>query len=74
MNLLEISKWTATVLLIIGFTGVSAGYWSMIYIQLTGGIIWLACAVAMKDRPLVVTNGVMTLGGIGGLLWNFLGG
>ena len=57
-------KWTATVLLIIGFglfsSGISYGWW----IQICGGILWLAAGILMKDKPIVCTNAAMTLVGV----------
>jgi len=66
-------KWTATSCLIIGFGGVAAGFFAMIYIQLLGGILWLTAAAVMRDRPLIVTNAVMTTAGVLGLLWQNFG-
>jgi hypothetical protein len=66
--MLERLKWGATLCLIIGFTLWSArielGFW----IQITGGVLWLIAAAWMKDRPLIVTNAAMTLGGLLGYL------
>jgi len=62
-------KWSATAVLIIGFGGVAAGFHSMIYLQLIGGAMWLTASVIMRDRPLIVTNGIMTLAGVAGLLY-----
>lgn len=64
--MLDRLKWTATAFLIIGFTlwsgGITLGFW----IQITGGVLWLIAASWMKDRPLIATNAVMTLGGLFG--------
>lgn len=71
MKRLEILKWTATVCLIVGFTlfsaGVEAGFW----LQITGGVLWFTASVIMRDRPLMWTNAVMTLGGLAGKLGLF---
>lgn len=69
---LEYLKWTATVLLIVGFTGVSAGFYNFIFIQFAGGLCWLSAAIILKDKPLIATNGVMTVFGIAGLFYNYL--
>jgi len=69
MNTLNTVKWTATALLIIGFGLVSAGFYTAIYIQLLGGVLWLAASIIMRDTPLIVTNGVMTLAGVIGLAY-----
>lgn len=66
-------KWTATACLIVGFGMVSAGFFSFIYLQLFGGVLWLLAAAWMRDVPLIVTNGVMTLAGILGLAWQYFG-
>ena len=65
-------KWTATACLIVGFGMVSAGFNDWIYLQLVGGVMWLTAAAWMRDVPLIVTNGVMTLAGVGGLLYRLL--
>ena len=72
MNTLNTIKWTATGLLIVGFGLVSAGFYPAIYIQMCGGLLWLTAAVMMRDRPLIVTNSVMTLAGVLGLLYKHL--
>lgn len=70
--MLEKIKWTATACLVVGFGMVSAGFFNFIYLQFAGGLMWLTAAVMMKDRPLIVTNAVMTTAGIAGLLYRFL--
>ena len=72
MNTLNTVKWTATAFLIVGFGLVSAGFYDAIYIQLTGGVLWLTASIIMRDTPLIVTNGVMTLAGVVGLLYKAL--
>lgn len=63
---LTLCKWTATLCLIVGFTlfagGITLGFW----IQMTGGVMWLCCAVAMRDAALITTNAAMTTGGLVG--------
>lgn len=71
--MLNTLKWTATTLLIVGFGGVAAGFYSMIFVQLTGGVLWLTASAIMRDRPLIVTNAVMTLAGVLGLAWQYFG-
>lgn len=72
MNTLNIIKWLATLLLIVGFGLVSAGLYEAIYIQMAGGLLWLTASVIMRDTPLIVTNSVMTLAGVLGLLYKHL--
>lgn len=69
--MLDKLKWTATACLIVGFGGVAAGAYGMIYLQLLGGVLWLIASAYMRDRPLIVTNGVMTAAGVLGLLYNY---
>jgi hypothetical protein len=70
--MLDKLKWTATLFLIVGFGLVSAGFYSAIIIQLCGGIMWFTASVIMRDRPLIVTNGIMTLAGVAGLTYQYL--
>lgn len=70
--MLEILKWTATACLIVGFGFVAAGVQPFIYLQLFGGVLWSIAAIQMKDRPLIVTNLVMTTAGLIGLLVGYI--
>ena len=65
---LDVLKWAATAILIVGFGLMSAGITEGWYLQITGGIMWLAAAIMMKDKALMVTNGAMTTVGIIGKL------
>jgi hypothetical protein len=60
----NVLKWTATAILICGFglfsSGVSVGW----YLQILGGLLWLAAGIRMGDRPIILTNAVMTVVGI----------
>jgi hypothetical protein len=69
--MLERLKWAATGTLIVGFGLTSAGFIEGVFIQLTGGILWLTAALWMRDRPLIATNALMTLVGIIGLTSRF---
>jgi len=66
--MLNALKWVATATLIIGFGFFSAGFGFGWFLQILGGILWLIAAVLMKDKPLIVTNGLMTTAGILGRL------
>lgn len=66
--MLDILKWTATSFLILGFGLFSAGIEHGWYLQIFGGILWLVASIAMKDKPLIATNGIMTTAGIIGKL------
>lgn len=70
--MLQMLKWCATACLIVGFGMVSAGFFDWIYLQLVGGVLWLCASLWMRDVPLIVTNGVMTLAGVGGLVYRLL--
>ena len=69
--MLDRLKWVATGCLILGFGLVSAGLYEFIWLQLAGGCLWLIAAAYMRDRPLIVTNAVMTAAGVAGLLYNY---
>ena len=62
-------KWIATIILIIG-TGVNAlGFYPYGPMLLAlGGAVWLIVSVMWKEPALIVTNAVLTLVGITGLL------
>ena len=58
---LEIQKWLATAVLIIGSAVNGLGYYPAGPALLAlGGLIWLAVAVQLRDRALITTNAVMT--------------
>ncbi len=67
------AKWIATAILIVG-TGVnSLGYYPLGPIILAaGGFIWLAVSIAWREPSLIITNAVMSLTGIAGLLYKLL--
>jgi hypothetical protein len=67
--MVETLKWVATATLILGFGLFSAGIEFGWYLQITGGILWLTAAVIIKDKPLMATNGAMTVVGIIGKLF-----
>jgi hypothetical protein len=70
---LETLKWLGTVLLIVGIYFSSRNVYPLgPAVQLTGGVFWLIAAIWMKDKPLIVTNGVMTVIGLTGL-WSTMG-
>ncbi len=67
--ILNLLKWTATFTLIIGFGLFSAGITEGWYLQILGGMIWLVAGIGMKDKPIIFTNGAMTVVGIIGRLF-----
>jgi hypothetical protein len=61
LNKLEFQKWTATLILIVGSAVNGWGVYPAGPLLLAvGGLIWLAVAVQIQDRALIVTNAVMT--------------
>ena len=74
MNVTFYLKWIATVVLIIG-TGVnSLGYYPEGPIILVlGGMFWTAVSIIWRETSLIVTNSVMLLTGIGGLILHYFG-
>jgi hypothetical protein len=68
----DVLKWVATVILIIGTLINSLGYYPAgPIILLAGGLIWLVVAIRWREWSLIVTNGVMFLMGIGGLIYTY---
>lgn len=66
--MLERLKWGATLTLIIGsFVNAAGWYWGP-HVLIFGGLLWLIASAWMRDKPLIVTNSLMTLGGIAGLI------
>lgn len=61
---LAVFKWAGTIALIIGFTLFAGGYDTGFWIQISGGISWLTASVMMRDLPLIMTNSLLTLGGL----------
>jgi hypothetical protein len=69
----EYAKWTATAILIIG-TGInSLGFYPLGPIVLAvGGFIWLAVSLAWREPSLIITNAVMSITGVMGILYKML--
>jgi len=63
-------KWTATVILIIG-TFINATFPNLYPLGTAllacGGVVWLICSFMWKEPALIVTNGVLTVVGLGGI-------
>ena len=72
LNWTVYAKWIATAILIVG-TGVnSLGYYPLgPIILITGGLIWLAVSIAWREASLILTNGVMSVTGIAGLIYKY---
>jgi hypothetical protein len=64
-------KWLGTIVLIIGTAVNGLNFYPLgVLILATGGLLWLTAAVLLKDRPLIVTNLVMSLTGLAGVVYN----
>jgi len=72
-NIVEILKWLGTATLILG-TAVNGlnFYPEGVLVLALGGAFWLAAALIVKDRPLIVTNLVMMLTGLVGVVYNMV--
>ena len=67
--MLERLKWAATLTLILGsFVNAYGWYWGP-HVLIFGGLMWLVAAAWMRDKPLIVTNTLMSLGGVLGLIF-----
>ena len=67
-------KWSATVCLCAGTVVNNLGiYPTGAVIMAVAGLGWLWAAVRMRDRPLIVTNAVLSLLGLGSLLLGLAG-
>jgi hypothetical protein len=72
-NIVETLKWLGTATLILG-TAVNGlnFYPEGVLVLALGGAFWLAAALMVKDRPLIVTNAVMMLTGLVGVVYNMV--
>lgn len=63
-------KWVATITLIVG-TGVNGlGFYPLgPIILVVGGTMWFGVSLLWKEPSLIVTNGIMTLTGLGTLCY-----
>ncbi|MDB9772295.1 hypothetical protein OAD33_05625 [Alphaproteobacteria bacterium] len=69
MKKIEILKWTATLTLIIGTAVNSYGYYPEGPLILAlGGFIWLIVSIIWKEWSLIITNGILTLMGLIGVI------
>lgn len=63
--MLELTKWAATFTLIVSVALNGLGIYPLgPIIQIVGGILWTTASIRMGDKPLMVTNIVMTTIGI----------
>ena len=71
----NILKWSATVVLIVGTAVNNLGYQPAgPLLLLAGGSIWLAVSIRWKEPALIATNAVMTLTGVGTLIYHLTQG
>lgn len=67
------AKWIATIILIFGTAVNSLGYYPAgPLILVVGGVIWLAVSIAWKEPSLIITNAIMSVTGILGILYKML--
>ena len=72
-KLVEKLKWTGTWVLIAGTAVNGLNIYPLGVVMLAlGGLLWLTAAILVKDRPLIVTNLVMSLTGLAGVAYNLL--
>ena len=72
MNKIDILKWTATLTLIIGTAINSYGYYPEGPLVLAlGGGIWLIVSIIWKEWSLIVTNGILTIMGLSGVIMKY---
>ena len=66
-------KWLATIILIIGTAINSLGYYPIGPIVLAlGGFIWLVVSIICREPALIVTNCVLFVVGVSGLIYTNL--
>jgi len=66
-------KWTATVILIVATAVNSLGYYPAgPMLLILGGIFWTGVSFLWKETSLIVTNIVMLITGIAGLVYHYL--
>lgn len=71
--MVELLKWSATAVLIVGTAVNSAGFYPLgPLLLILGGLLWLTVSIRWKDAALITTNAVMTLTAVGGLMYKWL--
>lgn len=72
MNAIDVLKWTATVVVVIGTAVNSLGYYPLgPLILVLSGFIWIVVSIKWKEPSLVVTNVVITAVAIAGLIYRY---
>ena len=70
-QIVETLKWLGTVTLILGTAVNGLNFYPQgVLVLALGGAFWLTAAVMIRDRPLIVTNLVMMLTGLTGVVYN----
>jgi hypothetical protein len=73
LNWTAYAKWAATAILIVGTAVNSLGFYPAGPIILAvGGFVWLAISIKWREPSLIITNAVMSLTGVAGLLYKLL--
>lgn len=71
--MLDVIKWSATVVLIISVALNGLGFYPVgPIVAIVGGLIWLVAAIKMGDKPLIATNSVMTAVGAITVGYNYI--
>ncbi len=71
-KLLNVLKWTATVLLVPAGYMTQAGYAHGPTLLYIAGLIWLVAALMMRDKALIATNVVMAVAGTVGIIQKYV--
>ncbi len=70
-QIVETLKWLGTATLILGTAVNGLNFYPQgVLVLALGGAFWLTAAVMIRDRPLIVTNLVMSLTGLTGVVYN----
>lgn len=70
----DILKWFATAVLIIGTGFNSLGFYPTgPLLLILGGLIWLVVGIMWREASLIVTNGVMLVVGVTGVVLHYSG-
>lgn len=73
MDRLELLKYAATAVLLLGATINGFGLYPLGPVMLTiGSAMWLAASIMWKETSLIVTNFAMTVAGLVGLIYNYI--
>lgn len=73
MDLNNYLKWLGTAILIAGTAVNGLNIYPLGVLMLAlGGFVWLTVAIRLRDRPLIVTNLVMAVTGLIGVIYKYV--